>query len=36
MKITEGHRRHSAEKLFAWLYVDDWGLNFAVKILAVT
>lgn len=34
MKITEGHRRHSMEKLFAWLYVDNWVLNFAAKIPA--
>lgn len=32
MKITEGHRKHSIKKLFAWLYVDNWFLNLAAKI----
>lgn len=24
MKMSEDHRRHSKQKLFAWLYVDNW------------
>lgn len=36
MTITEGDRRHSIDKLFAWLYVANWFLNFAAKIPAVT
>lgn len=32
--MSEGHRRHSIQKLFAWLYVDNWLLNFAAEIPA--
>lgn len=35
VKMSEGHRRHSIGKLFAWFYVDNCFFNFAAKISAI-